>query len=92
MEVPRGRAQSGDFLLAKAVARRRRTKPKKTAGSMGDRPTDVHLSADILDQWGGLGGLGSRPDYFAGAKYIDPTETIGDGPAIDVFFFRIVEE
>ena len=74
-------------LLAQAVARRSRTKPQKTAGSMGDKSTDVHLAADILDQRGGHGGLGYLPDYFAGAKYIDPTETIRDGPAIDVPVF-----
>ena len=74
-------------LLAQAVARRSRTKPQKTAGSMGDKSTDVHLAADILDQRGGFGGLGSRPDYFAGAKYIEPTETTGACAAFDVPLF-----
>ena len=34
---------------------------------------------------GGSGGLGPRPDYSAGAKYIDQAGTNGDGPPIDAF-------
>ena len=44
-------------------------------------------AADILDQRGGFGGLGARPDYFAGAKYIEATGTIGADSAFDVPLF-----
>ena len=88
MEVRRGRSESGDPLPMPPrgeVARR-----KTTDGSMGDRPTDVHpAAADILDQRGGFGALGSRPDYPEGAQYIDPSETNGDGP-LSICYFRII--
>ena len=41
------------------------------------------FAADILDPRGGFGGIGSLPDYFAGAKFIAATETIGADIAYD---------
>ena len=40
-------------------------------------------AADILDPRGGFGGIGGRPDYFARAKFIEATETIGADIAYD---------
>ena len=40
-------------------------------------------AADIVDQRGGFGGIGARPNYFARAKFIAATETIGDDIAYD---------
>ena len=75
------------FLLAKAVARRSRTKQKTPMEAWATNRPMYISAADILDQRGGFGGLGSRPDYFAGAKYIDATETIGADSAFDVPLF-----